>query len=341
MRSYQSGKTPQKLGTVPNKILEFVDMSEVQVIAPSVLFNEKEKIFYFSDPHMLSEPSRFYVTEKEDLHILSNFYEANCSLDNAIFLGSGVDFLHYESLIYMISKLDFLQNNDLANSNNFILNENMSRSTLDFFTRYIRENFPGSEVYLASQRRVIQVRTLRVITLDTQKISTNLHRIKRFANSLFDYKDLGSSHQKIMLKRKSGLYYGRSWRKPINSNLLESVAKMMGYRVLDPAEFDIDSIANIFHSSEKVISYHGGGLVNIIFCRPETLVIELYSSWYDTCFKKLSESGGLIYLGIYFKTWEVCDLSRFLYGLFRRKKQILRYRFWYVPLTRFIRLAKN
>jgi hypothetical protein len=144
-----------------------------------------------------------------------------------------------------------------------------------------------------------------------------------------------------MLKRKSGLYYGRAWRKPINASLLEVVARMMGYRVLDPAEFDINSIANIFHSSEKIISYHGGGLVNIIFCRPETLVIELYSTWYDTCFKNLSESGGMFYLGKRFKMWEVFDLPRFLLGLFRQKRKIHRYRFWYVPLTRFLRLARH
>ena len=65
MRSYQSENIPQRLGTNSNKLLEFVDLSEIHIIAPSVLFDQQENVFYFSDPHMLSEPNRFHVNKKK------------------------------------------------------------------------------------------------------------------------------------------------------------------------------------------------------------------------------------------------------------------------------------
>jgi hypothetical protein len=52
--------------------------------------------------------------------------------------------------------------------------------------------------------------------------------------------------------------------------------------------------ANLFASASVIVGPHGAGLSNIIFCRPQTLVVELVSArWYMPTFKKAADAADL------------------------------------------------
>jgi hypothetical protein len=313
----------------------------MSIVGPGVFFDSRRQSFIFSDSHMMSEPSRFKVILNKNDYILDNPQNSILVLDDAIYLGSGVDFLYYESLIYFISKLDLMLEKKLVNSLNFILNENMAEQSKLFFASYLKQNFLGSQIYFASSLDVIEVRKLRILTLETHKILDNVEKIVNFSRSLFCFEVAPGDEKRIMLRRKVGLHYGRSWRKPANSRILEFLSEVLGYKVIDPAEHDIQTVASIFHGADKVVSYHGGGLANIIFCRPGTSIIELYSSWYDECFKRISTVSLLNYSGEFFKMREIVDIPRFIRGRIRRDNQVYRWKFWYVSLIKFLKLLRN
>ena len=54
--------------------------------------------------------------------------------------------------------------------------------------------------------------------------------------------------------------------------------------------------ASVFASSEVIVAPHGSGLTNLLFCRPGSKVIELFSHTYvNPCYWVLSNSVGLDY----------------------------------------------
>jgi capsular polysaccharide biosynthesis protein len=56
--------------------------------------------------------------------------------------------------------------------------------------------------------------------------------------------------------------------------------------------------ASIFRNANVVVAPHGAGLSNIVFCRPGTTIVELFSSHWSDEFWKLSVACGLHYIPI-------------------------------------------
>ncbi len=54
--------------------------------------------------------------------------------------------------------------------------------------------------------------------------------------------------------------------------------------------------ARLFFSAEKIVAHHGAGLANLVFCRPDTELLEIFSKhWLAPCFFALARSIGLGY----------------------------------------------
>ncbi len=60
----------------------------------------------------------------------------------------------------------------------------------------------------------------------------------------------------------------------------------------------IDDQANLFARASQIVSLHGGGLTNLIFCQKETKVFEVHSHvWRNFAYPTLAEIFGLNYKG--------------------------------------------
>ena len=49
----------------------------------------------------------------------------------------------------------------------------------------------------------------------------------------------------------------------------------------------------LFHNAETIVSTHGSGLTNLIFCNPRTQVIEIFQNQFDSTFWNISHTMGL------------------------------------------------
>ena len=71
-----------------------------------------------------------------------------------------------------------------------------------------------------------------------------------------------------------------------------AVIEMLRERGIVPVTLDgmtIPDQVELFRGAELIVSPHGAGLTNVVFCGPETKVVEIFSPHYvNTCFWKLS-----------------------------------------------------
>lgn len=79
-------------------------------------------------------------------------------------------------------------------------------------------------------------------------------------------------------EQKSRIYINRkkaSYRRVIKENEIESLLLQRGFESVSLEDFSIFEQAQLLNNAKVVIAPHGAGLSNIVFCQPETVVIEL------------------------------------------------------------------
>lgn len=77
---------------------------------------------------------------------------------------------------------------------------------------------------------------------------------------------------------------------------LERLLQRAGFRIVQLSSLSIDEQITLFRDATTIVSPHGAGLTNIIYCRPGTVVHELASDGYpNPCFARIGQMMGLDY----------------------------------------------
>ena len=72
-----------------------------------------------------------------------------------------------------------------------------------------------------------------------------------------------------------------------------------GYESVDCGKMSVQEQANIFGSAEVVVGAHGAALSNLVFCRPGTQVVELFSPAYvNPCYRDLCVAANLSHAAV-------------------------------------------
>lgn len=307
---------------LPRSETDFISCSKVfgvKLLAANILLGS-DKIFYLTDLHMGSEMERFGIHSSETAKYLFNVGIENIKLDEAVYLGSALDFIHYESVVYTLAKYEFfLRSIPNLTQKNFILNEKMSKHTRDWLTNSIQEKFPQCQIILMNDKLIIEIKTLYVLTLNEHLINSNLHNMSAFIKTIIPLESNPARYaSKILLSRKAHVFFKLKSRKPRNWRLFEWYAKCRGYEVFDPGSMKFVDVLEKMSKASKVVSYHGGALVNLFACGPGTKVTEIYSEWYADCFEQISRSCRLDYTQFYYEMKMRPDLIRTIYYLLFR-----------------------
>lgn len=100
---------------------------------------------------------------------------------------------------------------------------------------------------------------------------------------------------KMVTKRIKGyerLYISRSdasYRKVKNDHQVMGLLASYGFKHVVLQGMSLADQARLFYSAEVIVSPHGAGLTNLVFCRPETKVVEIFASKYvNLCYWLLS-----------------------------------------------------
>tara|TARA_Y100000588_G_C14270132_1_gene931956 strand:+ start:273 stop:1343 length:1071 start_codon:yes stop_codon:yes gene_type:complete len=79
-------------------------------------------------------------------------------------------------------------------------------------------------------------------------------------------------------------------RKMLNEELVFSYFEKKGFKRYNLSQLSFIEQVQLFHQAEYIIAAHGSALTNIIFCQPNTCIIEIFQNQYDSTFWQLSES---------------------------------------------------
>jgi capsular polysaccharide biosynthesis protein len=85
-----------------------------------------------------------------------------------------------------------------------------------------------------------------------------------------------------------------SKRKLLNEAELTAILSRYGFRSVELESMKVADQIRLFASADIVVGPHGAGLTNLMFCRPGTKVIELFSpNHMHTCYPVISNHMGL------------------------------------------------
>ena len=109
-----------------------------------------------------------------------------------------------------------------------------------------------------------------------------------FVKSAFLDKRCAQPTDRVYISRRQA--NGRSVE---NENELVAEIRKRGFRQVELEGMSVAQQACLFNEASVIISPHGAGLSNIVFCEPATTVIELYDSHIAPCFWITSEMTSL------------------------------------------------
>lgn len=118
----------------------------------------------------------------------------------------------------------------------------------------------------------------------------SLKKLRRILQHQVICKQQIKSSNRIIISRK----YAQG-RKVINENELISSLEPYGFKSYILERMTFDEQLSLFSDASIVVGPHGAGLSNILFCKPGTIIVELYSNYYNAVFYTLAQSLNLKY----------------------------------------------
>ncbi len=133
----------------------------------------------------------------------------------------------------------------------------------------------------------IQEMPLWIIKWLNEKLNKNISKSK---NYLFP--------KKIYIDRSDSISNQRSTRKIINENEIKLKLEEKGFKSVKLGHVSLENQIRIFKNAEEIVGLHGGGFANIIFCKPNTKIIELKPAGAGLVISNLAEKCKLNYEAI-------------------------------------------
>jgi hypothetical protein len=174
--------------------------------------------------------------------------------------------------IQLLKKAGIFENIDL-----FILPKLMhdfQKSSLSYF------NIPNFKILEIEDDEAVLTDNLIVPSLPSELGTVNLWALNFIRDTfLFDSSNL-NPHRKIYITRKNA-----SARRLLNESEIIEFLSGLGFEIIEAENLAFDDQVKIFSQAEVVVSPHGSGLSNIVFCNKKTKVIDLfYGDFLVPCF---------------------------------------------------------
>lgn len=116
-------------------------------------------------------------------------------------------------------------------------------------------------------------------------------------------------YRNIYITRKNA-----STRRLINEREIIAILQQYNFEIIDLELLSVQQQAELLNSAHVVISLHGSGLSNLVFCQPKTIVIEIFSPFYVyPCYWLLSNLKQLNYYYLIGEIWGSENLHQWLY----------------------------
>ncbi|NJK38059.1 MAG: glycosyltransferase family 61 protein [Oscillatoriales cyanobacterium SM2_3_0] len=152
------------------------------------------------------------------------------------------------------------------------------------------------------QNKIIESRTLSAIQTtelivpfwpSQPSIKPPIWAIKFLRDTFLPYALAGSSFRSdcLYISRKNA-----SCRRLTNESEVINLLQKYHFKAVQLEQFSLREQIAILQQARTVVSAHGSGLTNIVFCNPGTKIVEILSPiWINSCYWHLSSLSGLDY----------------------------------------------
>lgn len=118
-------------------------------------------------------------------------------------------------------------------------------------------------------------------------------------NNVFKIDATVENQTLVYLQRGGDNRFGRNL---IGEDEIIPLLKKIGFQIYNPINYSIKEQAEILSKAKCVVSIHGAAMSNIVYCKEDTLIIELMSPFnLPNCFNNISKNFGLKYESIELK----------------------------------------
>ena len=136
-------------------------------------------------------------------------------------------------------------------------------------------DFPIHKIWDFDEYPHIRVRKL-VIPSFAGKLTILAPRSLQFLRDIFlPHQRQTDCYDRIYTSRKNARYH-----RVINEDEIVEVLQQLGFAIVTPESLSFCEQVTLFNKAKVIISPHVAGLTNIIFCQPETTIVEIFSSGY-------------------------------------------------------------
>ena len=92
---------------------------------------------------------------------------------------------------------------------------------------------------------------------------------------LFELSKDDNFPKKIFIDRSDAKAHHNKFRSIKNENEIIDYLKSVGFKSLRIGDFNFIDQIKLFSEAKEIVGLHGGGFANLVFCEPNTKVVEL------------------------------------------------------------------
>jgi hypothetical protein len=269
----------------------------VVVFKNSRVFSSKGQIIT-EEKILISDLSRLFGVPKQRLKLgYSNLVNTKKNENKVAVLTTAGSNTYYHWLFDILPRIQLLKKASIFEELDFFvlpkLIHDFQKSSLAFF------NIPNSKILEIEDNELIFANDLIVPSLPSELGTVNLWALNFIRDSYLKGISTHSPNRKIYISRKNA-----SARRILNEIEIIEYLSGLGFEIIEAESFSFDDQVKLFSQAEVVVSPHGSGLSNIVFCNKKTKVIELfYGEFLVPCFWVIAAQLELDY---YYETsWEL------------------------------------
>jgi capsular polysaccharide biosynthesis protein len=148
-----------------------------------------------------------------------------------------------------------------------------------------------SKVIEAEQDTYIEADEVIAPSYVSRSCYTPLRVAKFLQESFIKFADTNKTFpEKIFISRQKS-----SYRRVINEDAIFSLFESLGFKRINLEEVPFKEQVQLFNNARFIIAFHGAGLTNLIFCKQNTHVIEIFQEHEDDTYCYLSQTLNLKY----------------------------------------------
>ena len=199
--------------------------------------------------------------------------------------GSG-NFNYWHWIFDVLPRIKILENSyDIKSIDYFLLpnlSKNYQKETLDLLQIPDKKRLSSIEYRHIVANKIISTSHPYVIRNDPSNEIQNIPIwITSWLRNSFlkenNFKD-DSFPKKIYIDRSDAKSNHREFRKILNENDIIKNLQSEGYKIIRLADLHFKAQIKTFFNADKIIGLHGAGFANLIFCKPNTKILEIKPS---------------------------------------------------------------